>query len=126
MPMSEIKKLVDEDIAWHMGETPAILVWNMQSTMFDIADYSEEYFEDFETANLMYQKIAEAGINGREVFANDPFLPELIYQELLSYSYTYEYEEMKVTCEELMLNWPDYRMMWAIEDFYEEALENLE
>ncbi len=28
-------------------------------------------------------------------------------------------------CEELMLNYPDYRMMWAVEDFYKEALGNL-
>jgi hypothetical protein len=26
-------------------------------------------------------------------------------------------------CEYLMTTYPDYRMMWAVEDFYERALE---
>ena len=33
--------------------------------------------------------------------------------------------ELKAACERLMTEWPDYRMMWAIEEMYEKALEKL-
>ncbi|HAK46804.1 MAG TPA: hypothetical protein DCO79_12915, partial [Spirochaeta sp.] len=62
----------------------------------------------------------------REKWPDDPFLPELIYQELLVVYFEAEYETSLVLCEELMINYPDYRMMWAVEDFYEDSLIELE
>jgi len=37
--------------------------------------------------------------------------------------YIQAWDRVKEQCEELMLDYPDYRMMWAVEDFYEDALE---
>ena len=36
-----------------------------------------------------------------------------------------DWNKLKASCERIMTQWPDYRMMWAIEDMYEKALEEL-
>ena len=36
------------------------------------------------------------------------------------------YDGMIALCEALMYGWPEYRMMWAVEDFYLDALEEEE
>lgn len=126
LSLREINELVEENFALYKGATPAQLVWNIQWALFDIASNAEEYFEDHETSAFMYDKIVEISENARIALKNDPFLPEIIYSGLLSYSYTDNYPEMKEVCEELMIGWPDFRMMWAVEDFYEKVLENME
>ena len=53
------------------------------------------------------------------------FLPEILYAGLRAMVNLEDWKEVKIRSEELMGNYPDYRMMWAIEDFYKRALEKL-
>ncbi|MDC7226454.1 MAG: CsgG/HfaB family protein [Spirochaetales bacterium] len=108
------------------GETPATCAWNLQTTLYEIADLAIEYFEDQELADYSNKEIVAISRQARELWSDDPFLPELIYQELLVIYYEEKYEASLVLCEELMINYPDYRMMWAVEEFYEESLIELE
>ncbi|MCK4797225.1 MAG: hypothetical protein KAT05_07570, partial [Spirochaetes bacterium] len=56
---------------------------------------------------------------------NDSFLQEVLYNEILALSEMKNYKLLKSKCEELMMNYPDYRMMEFVEDFYEDSLKEL-
>ena len=58
-------------------------------------------------------------------YPSDPFLPEVLYSELFGLRENSDWKSLKSACERLMTDYPDYRMMWAIEDMYEKALEGL-
>ena len=104
------------------GDSPAVCAWNLQTTLMEIASSASENFDDKELADWSYNEIIGIAGNARSDFAEDPFLPELIYQQLLVLYYRENYGQVMAVCEELMLSFPDYRMMWAVEDFYERAL----
>jgi hypothetical protein len=44
---------------------------------------------------------------------------------VLALSYFQDWTKLMAACEYLMQNYPDYRMMWAIEDFYQRSIEKL-
>jgi TolB-like protein len=114
-----------EGMGLFSGETPATCAWNLQNILLETADLAIEYFEDEVLADYSKSEIVKIAREGRKKYSGDAFLPELIYQELLVAYYNSEYEHVLVLCEELMLGYPEYRMMWAVEDFYEDALEEL-
>ncbi|MBF9018709.1 MULTISPECIES: CsgG/HfaB family protein [unclassified Oceanispirochaeta] len=109
------------ELTW--GNTRAEVLWHAQNSMLEIADYARDYFEDEDEASRMLERIIAISRNAQLEMPDDPFLPELIYQELLARLYMEDWDTMITLCETLMFAWPDYRMMWAIEDFYESALE---
>ncbi len=121
----EIKKLTDADPSLFMGDTPAQAVWNLQHTLMEIGDLAEEYFEDTETEAAMHAEIMNIAGQARARFKDDPFLPEILYMELFGLQYFERYEDLMKACEYLMTAFPTYRMMWAIEDFYERAMVKL-
>ena len=61
----------------------------------------------------------------RKKLKNDSFLQEVLYNEILALSEMKNYKLLKSKCEELMMNYPDYRMMEFVEDFYEDSLKEL-
>jgi TolB-like protein len=114
-----------EIYAYYQGDTPAVLTWNLQNNLSELADLYEEYFKDKERAVELHKEIILITEKSRTVFAKDPFLPEILYSSVLACSYLEAWPELKQRCEELMTRYPDYRMMWAIEDFYKRSLEEL-
>ena len=114
-----------EELGLFSGETPAVCAWNLQNILQQTADLSIEYFDDKELARFARSEIVSIARDARSRYVEDVFLPELIYQELLVTYYQDRWKESLAICEELMLNYPEYRMMWAVEDFYEGALEEL-
>lgn len=112
------------ELTW--GNTKAEVLWHAQNVMLEIADYGEEYFDDQDEVSRMLDMVIAVSRNAQLEMADDPFLPELIYQELLARYYREDWDMMITLCETLMFSWPDYRMMWAIEGFYESALEEKE
>ena len=115
-----------EELGLFCGDSPAICAWNLQNNLQETADLSIEYFNDEELAGYAQQEIKAIAREARTIYANDPFLPELIYQELLVTYFQDEWENSLVLCEEMMMNYPENRMMWAVEDFYENALAEIE
>lgn len=121
----EINKLVASNPALLAGNTPAECLWNLQQTLFEIAIKAEEYFADTDTSRRMFEEIIFLTSQGYVRFSQDPFWPEILYSEILALRYLGNWEALKTACESLMLSFPDYRMMWSVEDFYEQALSNL-
>lgn len=115
-----------EALGLFKGDTRAICTWNLQNILMETADLSREYFDDEIMASYAESEIIALAREARTLYARDAFLPEIIYQELLVSFYKDKWEETLVLCEELMLGYPEYRMMWAVEDFYEDALSNLD
>ncbi len=111
--------------AYFQGDTPAVCTWNLQNNLFELADLYEEHFSDKARADVLNREVLSVTEKSRKVFAGDPFLPEILYAGLRASVYFEEWKDVKRRCEELMSDYPDYRMMWAIEDFYKRALENL-
>lgn len=114
-----------EGLGMFSGETPAVCAWNLQNKLLETADMAVDDFGDIQLADFSRSEIISIAVEGRKIYADDPFLPEIIYQQLLVTYYEDQYEASLVLCEELMMNYPDYRMMWAVEDFYEYSLEEL-
>ena len=122
----ENKALYDKEIyAYYQGDTPAVCTWNLQNNLFELADHYVEYFNETDKAVALHREILSITEKSRKVFSKDPFLPEILYSGLRSMVYLEDWQEVKTRSEELMSNYPDYRMMWAIEDMYKRALEKL-
>jgi TolB-like protein len=122
----EDKARYDKELyAYFQGDTPAICTWNLQNNLFELADLYEENFNDNAKAAALNKEIISITEKSRSVFARDPFLPEILYSGLRASVYFEDWKEVKRRSEELMSNYPDYRMMWAIDDFYKRALEKL-
>jgi hypothetical protein len=92
----------------------------------EIGDKAQEYFEDTETETAMHREIMNIALQARTQLKDDPFLPEILYMELFGLQYFQRWDDVLKACEYLMTAYPAYRMMWAIEDFYERALEKKE
>jgi TolB-like protein len=122
----DIKKLTDADPSLFLCDTRAQCVWNLQHTLLEIGDLAEEYFEDTDTEAAMHREIMNIALQARTQLKDDPFLPEILYMELFGLQYFQRWDDLMKACEHLMTTYPDYRMMWAIEDFYERALEKKE
>lgn len=107
------------------GSTPVEATWFLQYLFRDLADKAVEYFGDQHSADRCRQEILSWADAAQKAYPKDPFLPELIYQKLLVYRETGDWSKVRDTCEEIMGNYPDYRMIQSVEDFYAEALEKL-
>ena len=122
----ENKAQYDKELyAYFQGDTPAVCTWNLQNNLFELADLYEENFNDAAKAAALNKEIISITEKSWRVFAKDPFLPEILYSGLRASVYFEDWKEVKRRSEDLMSNYPDYRMMWAIEDFYKRALEKL-
>ena len=111
--------------AYYQGDTPAVCTWNLQNNLFELADLYEEHFGDAARAVALNKEVLSITEKSRKLFTRDPFLPEILYGGLRASVSLEDWKDVKGRCEELMSGYPDYRMMWAIEDFYKRALEKL-
>jgi TolB-like protein len=123
LSVQEIQKLTDANPSYYICDTRAQCVWNLQMTLQEIGDKAAEYFEDTGTESRMHTENLNIVQQARTQFKTDPFLPEILYQELFSLQYFKRWDDVMKACEYLMTTFPSYRMMWAVEDFYERALE---
>jgi TolB-like protein len=121
----ECRALAEKTPTLFTCDTRAQCTWELEHTLLEIADKSEEYFNDVETEARMHREILFIVEQARIQFKDDPFLPEILYMELFALQYFEEWEKLMKACEYLMVTYPDYRMMWAVEGFYERALEKL-
>jgi TolB-like protein len=122
----ENQALYEKEVyAYYQGDTPAVCTWNLQNNLFELADLYSEYFNETGKAEALNKEIISITEKSRKAFAKDPFLPEILYAGLRAKVYLEDWREVKKRSEELMSNYPDYRMMWAIEDMYKKALEKL-
>ncbi len=123
---SENSALYEREVfAYYQGETPAVCTWNLQNHLSQLAGLYEEYFNDREKSERLYKEMVSVTEKSRKVFSRDPFFPEILYQGLLAVNYLEDWPSVKARSEELMMNHPDYRMMWAVEDFYKRSLEKI-
>lgn len=121
----QLQRIAQEHPALLRGNTPAEVAWNIQIVMGEIAMRSVSYFEDHTTADRMYGQIIGIARKVRPQFRDDPFLPEILYQEMLARSFRGDWPGVKTVCEEIMTGWPDFRMNYAVEEYYERALDNM-
>jgi len=110
--------------AW-AGDTPVQAAWELEHLYMELADLGMEYFEDEALQSFCFDRILEISAAAEREYPKDPFLPEALYMRLFVFRERAEWGAMRDLCERLMGEYPGYRMMYAIEDFYEEALEAL-
>ncbi len=108
------------------GETPVQAMWNLQNLYMELGDKGIEQSEDELLKARCEDEIAAIARVAETRYPKDPFLPETLYMELFGLRERADWGALKAACERLMTQWPDYRMMWAIEDMYEGALKGLE
>ena len=112
------------EITW--GSTRVETLWHAQTVMMDIADRALDHFEDSAESGRMYRMMIATSRRVQAEYPEDPFLDEILYMELFAWRMLEEWKEVYSLCEVIMTGWPDARMMWAVEDFYEDSLEQLE
>jgi outer membrane protein assembly factor BamD (BamD/ComL family) len=94
-------------------------------TFDEIGRKSAEYFNDTVLQNKMWEQVIEIGEDSRTTYANDPFLSEILYIQLLAFYSQEDYEQLKSNSESFLMTYPDYRMIETVEDWYETSLEKL-
>ncbi len=110
--------------AW-AGETPVQAAWELEHLYLELADLGMEYFEDEALREYCFDRILEISAAAERAYPKDPFLPEALYMRLFVYRERAQWDALRDLGERLMGDYPDYRMMYAVEDFYEDALEGL-
>jgi TolB-like protein len=105
--------------------TPAQCTWNIMLTLDDIGHKSTEYFNDTGLQKRMWKQVIDIGDKSRTTYANDPFLSEILYIQLLVFYSQKDYQNLKSKGEEFLMTYPEYRMIETVEDWYEKALEEL-
>jgi hypothetical protein len=108
------------------GDSPVQAIWYLQNLYSELGDLAVEYFEDEALKRHCQDQMLRWAEAAEKAYPKDPFLPETLYQKIFVYRDREQWQAMRDLCERLMGDYPDYRMMWAIEDFYESALEKLE
>lgn len=107
------------------GDTPVQAVWNLQNLLHELGRSASENFEDEVLAERCRDEVLRWSDAAESAYPRDPFLPEVLYQKIFVHVDREEWQDLRSLCERLMSDYPDYRMMWAVEDFYERALEEL-
>lgn len=107
------------------GDTPVQAMWNLQNLYLELGDTEIDGEADELLKARCAEEIAQVARKAEALYHKDPFLPETLYMELFGMRDREDWKSLKAACERLMTQWPEYRMMWAIEDMYERALEGL-
>jgi TolB-like protein len=107
------------------GDTPVQAMWNLQRLYMDLGAKGMEQSGDANLKARCEDEIAAIARVAEERYPEDPFLPEVLYMELLDMREKSDWEALKTACERIMTQWPDYRMMWSVEDMYKKALDGL-
>jgi TolB-like protein len=107
------------------GATPVQAMWFLQHLYYDLGYKGVEQSNDLALKDRCTEEIAAIARVAEARYPKDPFLPEVLYMELLGMRERGNWEALKASCEHLMTQWPDYRMMSAIEDMYGKALDQL-
>jgi hypothetical protein len=106
--------------------TPAVCLWNLQITYWEIGNQSMEYFQDEATERAALKEIAGLARQAEAAWPDDEWLPEILYWEVMAYRWLGDWDRVRAGCEQFFVEWPDFRMSWALEDMYETALKELE
>ncbi len=107
------------------GETPVQAIFYLQHLLGELGRKAVDYFGDDEFDRRCGDRILRWTAEAERRAPMDPFLPEVLYQGLIVHRFRNDWPELKRACERLMGDFPDYRMMPSVEEFYELALEKL-
>jgi len=105
--------------------SPAVCLWNLQITYWEIGSSSAEYFGDTATEKAALEEIISLADQADSAWPEDEWLPEILYWKVMGNRWLENWEEVRAGCERIFVEWPDFRMAWALEDMYETALEEL-
>jgi tetratricopeptide (TPR) repeat protein len=114
-----------DDPAFGACPTPAVCLWNLQITYWEIGSLSKNYFDDTSTEEATLREIVRLADEGEAAWPEDEWIPEILYWQILAHRWLKNWEEVRTGCERIFVEWPDFRMAWALEDMYETALQKL-
>lgn len=114
-----------DDPAFGACPTPAVCLWNLQITYWEIGSLSKNYFDDTSTEEAALREIVRLADEGEAAWPEDEWIPEILYWQILAHRWLKNWEEVRTGCERIFIEWPDFRMAWALEDMYETALQKL-
>ena len=107
------------------GETPVQAVWNLQNLLHQLGRSASDNFGDEVLAERCRDEVLRWSDSAELAYPRDPFLPEVLYQKIFVHVDREDWQALRSLCERLMSDYPDYRMMWAVEEYYERALGKL-
>lgn len=120
----EIQKFNDQNTVYLLANTRAQCMWQAMMTFFEITMVYDRT-GNTKMKRRLYEENIGIAEKSREIFKNDPFLPEILYMELQSLMFLEDYAKLKEYSEAFLKAYPDYRMIESVENLYEQALQNL-
>ncbi|NQT54626.1 MAG: hypothetical protein HQ551_00190 [Desulfobacteraceae bacterium] len=125
MSPGEVEQFNKKNSAYMQCNTPVQCTWRLMLTFEQIGQKSSEYFNDIDLQKKLAMENLRIAEKARKVFKGDPFLGEILYQQIMDLRFLKEFEKVKIYAEEFMLTYPDYRLIEFVEDTYQKALKAL-
>ncbi len=119
------QKFNEDNHIYLICNTPAQCTWQLMITIDELARKYNDTFNDPETQNKLWRKNIEIANSGEESFKNDPFVPEIIYWKIMTLYFLRDFKQVKNESENFLIDYPDYRMIETIEDYYQNALDEI-
>jgi len=107
------------------GDTPVQATWYLQNLFSELGGKALEFFDDGAMKTRCDDQILLWAAAAEKAYPRDPFIPEVIFKTLFVFQDRNDWAMVMSLCERLMSDYPDYRMMWAVEDAYDRALKKL-
>lgn len=100
-------------------------MWGLQHLYMDLRSKVVEYFEDQVLNDYCAAQILHWTDIAGKSYPDDPFLHEILYNRFFVFRDYGQWQQVRDLCEYITGKYPDFPMIWAVEGFYEEALEKL-
>jgi len=124
-PTVRVGSAPEDDPTLGSCPSPAVCLWNLQITYWEIGNRSKQYFDDEATERAALNEMIRLARRAEEAWPEDEWLPEILYWEVFAHRWLGEWESVRKGCERFFIEWPGFRMAWALEDMYAAALEAL-
>jgi len=133
-PSPALKKKREEELKMRAScPEPTQCIWNIMMDLGELAEKYFDYFKDTSSFLACYSESIAAGEKASRDFPEGGFVKEMQYMIIMDYymlgitlSQKKYWLEVKNRSEKFLQKWPDYRMIEAVENNYELALEKLE
>ncbi len=129
MTASQMAEFNKSHETYILANTPAQCVWNMQATLLDIKTRQDNYQREEKITNKqndeLLQEIIRLAEKSRLIYKSDPNLPDILFVELIALRQQGDYARLKEYSEIFLTEYPNYRMIEGVEDYYKESLDKL-
>ena len=103
MSMEEQQNFNQTHNEYLICNTPAQCTWHIMLTLDEISRKSGQYYSNSLLQKKLWLEVVKIGEESRKTFADDPFLAEILYAQLLAFYSLPDYARLKEFAEIFMM-----------------------